>query len=107
MNQLQLDSETDRLRGMQVRVSAEMRRQGVLLATVGEQLPGELREAIEPQLAALEREARRTPFGWHAYESFKSRLKPLVGWSAANPVLASSEAWDLAIDRVLTALETR
>jgi len=62
---------------------------------------------VEPQLAALEREARRTPFSWRAYESFKSRLKSIVGWHAARDELASQEAWDMAIDRILTALEIR
>ncbi len=75
---------------------------GFYVVDDGPGLPG-----TDDDIAALERDALRTPFSWPTYESFKSRLKLLVGWSAANDELASSEAWSIAIDRLFTALEIR
>ena len=62
---------------------------------------------LEPGLAVLERQARRTRFSWRAYETMKRRLARLVGWQARCPKLRNSEAYHVAHRRILRALESR
>jgi hypothetical protein len=66
--------------------------------------------SIEPQLATLLKEARRVEpsdtFCANAvwYRQFKPRLLSLAGWEAENPILRSSEAYDVAYETIYEAL---
>lgn len=64
--------------------------------------------AIEPRLAIVEanaRRLRRSPNRWAVYESLKRRLNALVGWGATDSRLATSDAYEVAIAAVLSAIE--
>jgi len=58
-----------------------------------------------PRLRDLERWARRTRFSWDAYEQMKKSLQPLVGWGARQNELSTNEAWDTALQHLLSVLE--
>ncbi|MEM6778218.1 MAG: hypothetical protein AAF670_11230 [Planctomycetota bacterium] len=66
--------------------------------------------AIEPELAELEARARSmSQLGGsgkcHHYEMLKSQASHLVGWNATDPLLTTSTAYEVVIDRLLKALE--
>jgi hypothetical protein len=67
---------------------------------------------LEPRLLLIEAEllASPPPHGqrfWIAYEAAKHRAAQLVGWFADSefPVVGSSDAYEVAIDRILNILE--
>jgi hypothetical protein len=67
---------------------------------------------LEPGLLALVAEAsqhshKRGRRFWRAYECIKARMQTLVGWHARNPLLRSSESYDVAHREMLWALEGR
>ncbi len=61
---------------------------------------------LEPRLRTLESKvARIRREDWHGWERLNRELQTLVGWSACNPALASSAAYELAIAVLLDAWE--
>lgn len=65
--------------------------------------------ALEPELETLlekTKAARPRRYFWNEWELIKGRLKYLVGWDAQKPELGSSEAWDIAYQRLLGAFRT-
>lgn len=67
---------------------------------------------IEPRLRDLEREAAhcrryRGRRYWLEYERLKRELNQVVGWGASHPMLASSDAYHLAIDAIIGKMEHR
>ena len=57
--------------------------------------------AIDRRVADLARRARRLKStNWRLYASLKLDLQRLAGWHAANPVLRSSEVYDLCHRRI-------
>ena len=66
---------------------------------------------VEPRLVSLVARARRNrprrrDF-WRTYESYKRELKTLAGWHAGHRALRSIDAFDIATERLLAALEGR
>lgn len=64
--------------------------------------------AVEPRVANLVCEAARLRASrrvtWRDYEAFKRRLLCLVGWNARRPELRTTDAYDLAMHRLVAAL---
>lgn len=63
---------------------------------------------LEPRLRLLRNDAAGLQRGdWHGWEQLKRELQRLVGWDAKRPELATSAAYELAIDALLDAWEGR
>lgn len=63
--------------------------------------------AVEPRLIDLERRARkrrRSPNRWLVYEDLKRELTVLVGWHCRRPSIASPSHYEVAVDRIASAL---
>ena len=65
-------------------------------------------QAVEPALAELIDDARMAPIGtgdesWRVYEGFKTRLKALVGYNAADFRLRSPHMYEVA-NRILVEI---
>jgi hypothetical protein len=67
--------------------------------------------AIEPMLSQIERDAmslrrgKRRSVRLRYYERFKRRVSCYVGWHARDSRLASSTCYEIAISRIVDALE--
>jgi len=65
---------------------------------------------IEPRIGEILRSIKvnpRSPKRYAEYTNFKRQLMELVGWSAKNQALCSSQAYDVVIDDLLHRLNLR
>lgn len=61
---------------------------------------------IDPSIGTLLQRARCVPrASWRTYERLQAELSRYVGWGAADPRLASSRAYELAISALVEALD--
>ena len=61
--------------------------------------------AIDNRLAELKAYSRTMAFTWTNYERIKCGLKSILGWGSLNPKLATSEAYEVAINSILQGWE--